>query len=88
VPKEVAKGLRIRYTAERRKKWSVALLCRVLDISESGYYKHVRNQDRPCKHAELLAQIYDLLREDEENANYGIRRIFDYLRLNKGYMGS
>ena len=60
----------------------------MLDISESGYYKHVRNQDRPCKHAELLAQIYDLLREDEENANYGIRRIFDYLRLNKGYTGS
>lgn len=64
------------------------MLCRVLDVSESGYYKHVRNQDRPCKHAKLLAQIYDLLREDEENANYGVRRIFDYLRLNKGYKGS
>lgn len=64
------------------------MLCTVLKVSESGYYKHIRSSNRPSRHAELLAQIHELLREDEENANYGVRRIYDYLRLNKGYTGS
>lgn len=64
------------------------MLCRILKVSESGYYKHERSRHRPGRHAELLAQIYELLQEDEENANYGVRRIFDYLRLNKDYSGS
>jgi len=63
-------------------------LCRVLGVSESGYYKHLRNAERPYKNAVLLAQIYEIIKEDPENANYGVRRIFQYLRNNKGYKGS
>jgi len=63
-------------------------LCRVLGVSESGYYKHLRNADRPYKYADLLAQIYELIKEDPENANYGVRRIFQYLRNIKDYKGS
>lgn len=62
-------------------------MCRVLGVSESGYYKHRRNGDKPYKYAVLLAQIYELLREEPENANYGVYRIFLYLRNNKGYTG-
>ena len=69
-------------------RWPIARMCRVLKVSESGYYKHVKSSSRPYRHADLLAQIYELLREDEENSNYGVRRIYDYLRLNKGYEGS
>jgi len=73
---------------QQRERWPVAALCRVLGVSESGYYKHFRNAGRPYKYADLLAQIYELLNEDPENANYGVRRIFQYLRNNKGYKGS
>ena len=69
-------------------KWSAKLLCEILSVSESGYYKHLRSLSQPGKHEKLLAQIYELLREDEENSNYGVRRIFSYLKLYKGYIGS
>ena len=64
------------------------MLCRVLGVSESGYYKYLRFKNRPGKHANLLAQIYELIQEDEENANYGVRRIYSYLRLHRDYQGS
>lgn len=63
-------------------------MCRVLQVSESGYYKHKRNEIKPYKHAALLALIYKLLKEDPENANYGVGRIFLYLKNNCGYTGS
>lgn len=62
-------------------------MCGVLGVSESGYYKHLRNANRPYKYADLLAQIYELLREEPENANYGVRRIYLHLRNNKSYKG-
>lgn len=64
------------------------MLCKALKVSESGYYKHLRRKERPYKYADLLAQIYELLKADPENANYGVRRIFQYLRNNNGYKGS
>jgi len=64
------------------------VLCKVIKVSESGYYKHIRSSKRLSRHAGLLAQIHELLREDEENANYGVRRIYEYLKLNEGYTGS
>ena len=76
------------YITDRRDRWPVALLCRTLGVSESGYYKFLRSKSKPDKHANLLAQIYELIQEDEENANYGVRRIYDYLRLNRNYHGS
>jgi len=76
------------YISNHRRQCPVAMLCRVLGVSESGYYKHLPFQNKPDKHADLLAQIYKLLKEDDENANYGVRRIYDYLRLKKNYIGS
>ncbi|MFH0894107.1 MAG: IS3 family transposase [Bacteroidota bacterium] len=76
------------YISSRRSRWPVAHLCRSLGVSESGYYKHLRFKNKPDKHANLLAQIYELIKEDEENANYGVRRIYDYLRLKRNYNGS
>lgn len=76
------------YITESRNHWPVALLCRTLGVSESAYYKFLRSQSKPDKHGNLLAQIYELIQEDEENANYEVRRIYDYLRLNQNYYGS
>ena len=76
------------YISSCRSRWPVASLCRTLGVSESGYYKHLRLKSKPDKHANLLARIYELIQEDEENSNYGVRRIYDYLRLNCEYQGS
>ena len=84
----MSKRARIDYIKVNRDRFTVKSLCRTLSVSEAGFYQHQRR--RPvCKanHEFLLAQIYELLKEDEENANYGVRRIYDYLRLNKGYTG-
>ncbi len=64
------------------------LMCRILEVSESGYYKHKRNETRSYKHAALLAKIYGLLKADPENANYGVNRIYLYLKNNDNYTGS
>jgi transposase InsO family protein len=73
---------------KNREKWRVKILCRFMNVSEGGYYKHTRQLPCPERHANLLAQIYEILREDVENANYGTRRIYSSLKLNKGYQGS
>jgi transposase len=76
-PEEVSKSKLIDYIKQRQKRWTVAALCRVLGVSESGYYKHLRNAGRPYKYADLLAQIYELIKEDPENVNYGVRASFN-----------
>lgn len=62
-------------------------MCRVLGVSESGYYKHLRCENKPYRYEMLLKQIYKLLDKDPENANYGMLRIFEYLQINDGYTG-
>jgi transposase InsO family protein len=76
------------YITANRGRYNVKSLCHVLSISEAGYYKHLRTGSSPPKHANLLALIYEVLNEDPENANCGVRRIHDALRLTKGYEGS
>lgn len=61
-------------------------MCKVLHVSESGYYKHQRRQPS-CYNTELLAQIYELLKEEPENANYGVRRIYLALKNSYNYQG-
>lgn len=63
-------------------------LCLALGVSESGYYKHLRNQRRPPRHRHLLAQIKQCIMQEPENANYGVQRLFQWLVNNKGYTGS
>ena len=51
-------------------------MCRVLHVSEQGYYRFLRRPEQGLRDRQLLEQIYDCLREDEENGeNYGARRI-------------
>ena len=63
-------------------------MCKVLKVTNGGYYKWLKNKDKPYKHEALLAQILEVIAEDEENKNYGRERIFLALRNNKGYKGS
>lgn len=63
-------------------------MCRVLHISEQGYYRFLRRPEKGGYDRQLLKQIYECLREDSENGdNYGVRRIITWLRLHRGYTG-
>ena len=64
------------FIAKHKGKRPINRLCEILRVSESGYYKHLRNLKKPLKHTDLLAQIREILLEDEENYNYGVRRIY------------
>lgn len=62
-------------------------MCRILGVSEQGYYRFLRRRNRAERDQELLDQIYECLREEPENSNYGVRRIIWWLRLCRGYTG-
>ena len=57
------------------KKFSARMLCAVLPVSESGFYKWKRNRKKVKAWQKLLAQMHEILDEDEENKNYGVRRM-------------
>ena len=57
------------------KKFSARMLCAVLPVSESGFYKWKRNRKKVKTWQKLLAQMHKILEEDEENKNYGVRRM-------------
>lgn len=62
-------------------------MCRVLKVSEQGYYRFLRRLGPAARDKELLEQIYQCLREEPENANYGVRRIIWWLRFHRDYTG-
>ena len=67
-------------------------MCKVLSVTESGYYRSIRNREQLSKReqrwSDALKNIYTLLREDKENANYGMKRIYMGLTYRFGYTGS
>jgi len=60
-------------------------MCRVLGVSETGYYKWLKRQSKPNKYDELLAKIRQIR---ADNPDYGAHRIYLYLKLYQGYTGS
>ena len=58
-------------------------MCRVLAVSESGYYKFEKNLGKPDKDALLSAEIKKILDESVFNDNYGVPRMKIAL-FNKG----
>ena len=62
-------------------RWTVSVMCRVLGVSEQGYYRSLRRPERGWRDRQLLEQICECLRDDEENGcNYGVRRIYRICR--------
>ena len=58
-------------------------MCRVLKVSESGYYRWLRNQAKQTGRQLLLVKIKEILNEHPDNHNYGVARILLAL-LQKG----
>lgn len=50
-------------------------MCRVLKISESGYYRWLKNRNKPTARALLSVKIQAILDEHPDNDNYGVKRM-------------
>ena len=50
-------------------------MCRVLKISESGYYRWLKNRNKPTARELLSVEIQAILDEHPDNDNYGIKRM-------------
>ena len=50
-------------------------MCRVLKVSESGYYRWLKNHGKQTKCQLLAVKIKEILSEHPDNDNYGIDRI-------------
>ncbi|MPM90802.1 hypothetical protein SDC9_137924 [bioreactor metagenome] len=57
-------------------------------MSEAGYYKYKRAQKKPYKYTDLLTTIHTLIKEDPENSNYRVKRIFEALKNYHHFKGS
>ena len=50
-------------------------MCRVLKISESGYYRWLKNKAKPTARELLSVEIKAILDEHPDNDNYGVKRM-------------
>ena len=66
---------RYRYIQLRSDRWTVKDLCKILGVSESGYYKYLKSLNKPSKDDFLSAEIQLILDESEFNDNYGVNRM-------------
>jgi len=57
-------------------------MCRVLKVSESGYYRWLRNRENQNGRSLLLVKIKEILAEHPDNDNYGVRRMQTALKQN------
>ena len=50
-------------------------MCRVLRLSESGYYRWLRNKEKRNRRQLLAVKINAILAEHPDNRNYGVDRV-------------
>ncbi len=63
------------YIQTSRKRWDVQELCRVLRVSESGYYRSRKAGKKGCGRERLLVRIKGIIGQYPDNDNYGARRV-------------
>ena len=63
------------FVNEFRGKYGAKAICQFLKISESGYYRWLRNQGKLSARRLLLVRIQGILAEHPDNQNYGVRRM-------------
>ena len=56
-------------------KYKVKMMCCVLKISESGYYRWLKNKSKPSARQLLSVEIQSILDEYPDNDNYGADRM-------------
>ena len=50
-------------------------MCRILGISESGYYRWLKNRAKPKARELLSVEIRKIAEEYPDNDNYGVNRM-------------
>ena len=60
---------------DNKDKYYVKAMCRILHISESGYYRWLKNRNKPSARKLLSVEIQKILAEYPDNDNYGVMRI-------------
>ena len=60
---------------ENKDRYEVKTMCRVLKISESGYYRWLKNKSKPKARELLSVEIRAILDKHPDNDNYGVNRI-------------
>ena len=50
-------------------------MCKILDVSESGYYKSLKPTNKGERRERLLVKIRDIISRYPDNENYGARRV-------------
>lgn len=68
------------FILDNKDKYHVKTMCRVLKVSESGYYRWLRNRAKPKARELLSVEIRKILSEHPDNDNYGFKRMFVALR--------
>ena len=63
------------YIKVSKKCWDVQELCRVLRVSESGYYRSLKVSDKYRRREHLLVRIKEIIGQYPDNNNYGARRV-------------
>ena len=53
-----------------KEKYHVKVMCHVLKISESGYYRWLKNRQKPTARQLLSVEIQEVLDEHPDNDNY------------------
>ena len=61
-------------------KYHVKAMCHVLKISESGYYRWLKNRQKPTARQLLSVEIQEVLDEHPDNDNYGVNRMTTALK--------
>ncbi|HSW40570.1 MAG TPA: IS3 family transposase [Acidobacteriota bacterium] len=67
--------LRFGYIHEHEKEWGIRLQCRVLGVSESGYYRYKSSIGKPRRDEILTVEMKKILDIHPDNDNYGAPRM-------------
>ena len=63
------------FVVERKGVYTAKEMCRVLHLSESGYYQWLRNRGRHSSRQLLAGKVKKILEEHSDNRNYGVDRV-------------
>ncbi len=63
------------FVLNNREKYRVKDMCCVLKISESGYYRWLKNRAKPTARQLLSVEIQAILDEHPDNDNYAVKRM-------------
>jgi len=64
----------------KKTEYSIEFMRKTLGVTRGGYYKWLKNRNKPYKYESLLAKMKQILEEDKENSEYGVVRMYEALK--------